>query len=153
MRLSHSATFVLRSASLPGCICGSFGGRKTCSMTERKVSESRLSVVGADMAIENETVDAESQPEIIDNAVAGNRGFEHVVYSRLGYRSLCPKCRSCRAPLINTDKDVQNRITTVSLASLPSFDLSKCTFRRPSIHSIHNHSNAGLEQEISTDLT
>ena len=43
-------------------------------MTERNVSESGLSVVGADMTTENETVDAESRPEMIDDAVV--EGFE-----------------------------------------------------------------------------
>ncbi len=37
MRLLHSATFVFRSVSSPGCFCGSFGGMKTCSTTERKI--------------------------------------------------------------------------------------------------------------------
>jgi hypothetical protein len=73
MRLSHSAIFVFRSVSL-SFFRGSLGGRKTWSMTERKISESRLSVVGADMTIENETVDAESRPEMIDDAVV--EGFE-----------------------------------------------------------------------------
>lgn len=58
MRLLHSAIFIFRSVSSPGCFWGSFGGMKTCSMTERKTSESRLSVVGTDMTVENKTVDA-----------------------------------------------------------------------------------------------
>jgi hypothetical protein len=37
MRLSHKATFIFRSICLPGCIWGSTGGIKTCSMTEHKV--------------------------------------------------------------------------------------------------------------------
>src|SRR6267142_1390690 len=110
MRLLHSATFVFRSVSLPGCFCGSFGGRKTCSMTERKRSESRLSVVGADMTIQNETVDAESREMMPWQRVRG-----HVLYARLGYRSLCPKCMylSRRADNASADKDIHNYIACV----------------------------------------
>src|SRR5712691_7659396 len=49
MRLLHSATLIFRSISPPGSSWGSFGGMKTCSITERKMLESGSLVVGADM--------------------------------------------------------------------------------------------------------
>lgn len=53
-RLSQSAPFALCSLSSLGPAWGSFGGRKTCSMTERKISESGSPIMGIDMSIENE---------------------------------------------------------------------------------------------------
>jgi len=51
MRLSHKATFIFRSICSPGCIWGSTGGMKTCSMTERKILEPGGSETGRGIGI------------------------------------------------------------------------------------------------------
>jgi len=56
MRLSHSATFTFCSISSPGASWESFGGMKTCSMTECKM-ESGSWAAGVGMTMDNETVD------------------------------------------------------------------------------------------------
>ena len=56
MRLSHSATFTSCSKSSSGASWGSFGGMKTCSMTECKI-ELGSWAAGVGMAIDNETGD------------------------------------------------------------------------------------------------
>jgi hypothetical protein len=77
MRLSHSATFVFRSVSSSGPRWGSFGGMKTCSMTEHKVSESRLSVVGMDMTVERRLL---TQRQMVQDHVWSARpGFQDPV--------------------------------------------------------------------------
>jgi hypothetical protein len=55
-RLVHSATFVFCSICPLGPSWGSFGGMKTCSMTEYK-TESGPWVTGAGMTVDNETAD------------------------------------------------------------------------------------------------
>src|SRR6266851_1012655 len=74
MRLLQSATFVFCTVSSSGPRWGSFGGMNRCSMTECRISESRLSVVRTDMAVENKTVDTAE-------TIQRQRYPSHVYYS------------------------------------------------------------------------
>jgi len=78
MRLSHKATFIFRSICLPGCIWGSTGGIKTCSMTERKVLGPGGSETGMGIAIGTggravmaTDIDVETEERIQSPHVAG----------------------------------------------------------------------------------
>ena len=91
MRLSHSATFVFRFFSLSGPCWGSFGGMKTCSMTERKISASRLLGVGMDMTVEIRLLT--QRQRVQDHVWSAWPGF-NLMYRRTDKRRL-PDYSSC----------------------------------------------------------
>ena len=58
MSISHIATFNSRVAPWSCPTWGSFGGMKTCSITERRILGSiSRSAIGRDISVERETVD------------------------------------------------------------------------------------------------